>query len=305
MTRRYLGIDGGGSNLRVVIVDEQLNTIGQALYPQTANPSSVGREAAASTIQSALRSALRKAQCKPDDIAAAGIGVAGASAEYAADWLTEVVSGVLPRTRVVPSSDIEIALVGAHGGRRGVIVLAGTGSVAYGVSESGDGLIVGGWGYVIGDEGSGFWLGLRAVQIAAREYDAAPDQPSELTRGVLEALEIPNGRALIRKIYGETRVDVRGIAALATLLLDAADSGDARAQDAVEQGAAALAGLVATLEHRLHLNAPPVALAGGLLQNANPLSRALCRQLALPEIPLPAHSPVVGAALLAQLTERT
>lgn len=305
MTPLYLGIDGGGSNLRAVIVDDELNTVAQAIYPQTANPSSVGREAAASTIQSALRSALRKAGCPPDAIRAAGIGVAGASAEYAADWLVEVIHGVLPETRVVASSDIEIALVGAHGARRGVIALAGTGSVAYGVSESGEGLIVGGWGYLIGDEGSGFWLGLRAVQIAAREYDHAPEPPSALAQRVLAALEIPNGRALIRKIYGEARVDVRGIAALASLLLDAADAGDTRAQEAVDQGARALAGLVATLERRLNLTQPPVALAGSLLQNDNPLSRALCRELGLPEIPRALHPPVVGAALLAQLSERT
>lgn len=305
MTPLYLGIDGGGSNLRAVIVDDELNTVAQAIYPQTANPSSVGREAAASTIQSALRSALRKAGCAPDAIRAAGIGVAGASAEYAADWLVEVIHGVLPETRVVPSSDIEIALVGAHGARRGVIALAGTGSVAYGVSESGEGLIVGGWGYLIGDEGSGFWLGLRAVQIAAREYDLAPEQPSALAQRVLAALEIPNGRALIRKIYGEARVDVRGIAALASLLLDAAQDGDTRAQEVVDQGARALATLVATLERRLNLTQPPVALAGSLLQNDNPLSRALCRELGLPEIPRALHPPVVGAALLAQLSERT
>jgi N-acetylglucosamine kinase-like BadF-type ATPase len=98
---------------------------------------------------------------------------------------------------------------------------------------------------------------------------------------------------------------VRGIAALASLLLDAADAGDTLAQEAVDQGARALAGLVATLERRLNLTQPPVALAGSLLQNDNPLSRALCRELGLPEIPRALHPPVVGAALLAQLSERT
>lgn len=303
MTRYYMGIDGGGSNLRAVITDESMNIIAQTLSPETANPSSAGREKAAGVIKSAMQAVLQLAGIRPQQVRAVGIGIAGASSEYAADWLTSITRGVLSHARIAPSSDIEIALVGAHAARRGVIVLAGTGSVAYGVSAQGQGLLVGGWGYLLGDEGSGFWLGLQAIKAATRDYDTAPSHPSTLTARTLGALGVPTGRALIRKIYGEAPPNVRAIAELAPLVLEEAAHGDAVSTGIIAQGADALAGLVHTLKARLSLEAPPVALAGGLLQNDNPLSRALCQRLNLTDLPRAAYPPMIGAALLAKLTE--
>lgn len=96
------------------------------------------------TIQNAVRAALDAAGVSHERVAVVGIGVAGAAASHSAGWLREVVSGVTPGARVVPSADYEIALVGALGRRRGVLILAGTGSLAYGVNARGRSALAGG-----------------------------------------------------------------------------------------------------------------------------------------------------------------
>ena len=81
---------------------------------------------------------------------------------------------MLPAAQIALSSDVEIALVGALGQRLGIVVLAGTGSAAYGVNRAGDALLVGGWGYLLGDEGSGYWIGAEALRLLARASGSAP-----------------------------------------------------------------------------------------------------------------------------------
>lgn len=304
MTRYYLGIDGGGSNVRALIIDDMLNTVASVTHAQTANPSVVGRESAASVIRSAIRIALGRAKLSTDQIHAVGLGIAGASAEHSADWLHETAHAALPHAHVAASSDIEIALVGAQAKRLGVIILAGTGSAAYGVNTHGESVLVGGWGYLLGDEGGGFWLGLQALKHAAHDYDTRPASPSRLSQQVLESLKLSSGRGLIGYTYGTGKTDVRGIAELASLVLEACASGEPNAARIVEQAADALAELVRLTQKRLNMPHDPhgIAFAGGLLQNETPLSRRLCERLHLDYPPLPLHPPVMGAALLAKLT---
>ena len=122
----YMGIDGGGSNLRVVIVDEQMQIL-VTVQRGTANPRIIGQEQSALLIQDAMREALAQVT---EPVRGVGIGIAGASAVYARDWLHEVIHAVLPDVHVAAGSDYEIALVGANSAREGILLLAGTGSVA-------------------------------------------------------------------------------------------------------------------------------------------------------------------------------
>jgi len=303
MSRYYLGIDGGGSNVRAVIIDEALNTVASVTHAQTANPSVVGRDSASSVIQSAVRIALGRAKLSADQIHAAGLGIAGASAEHSAEWLHETMRAALPNAHIAASSDIEIALVGAQAKRYGVIILAGTGSVAYGVNTHGESVLVGGWGYLLGDEGGGFWLGLQALKHATHDYDTRPAHPSRLTVRVLESLKLTTGRGLIGYTYGTGKIEVRSIAELASLVLEESDSGEPNAQQIVEQAVDALASLVRLTQMRLNMphNPSDIAFAGGLLQSETPLSKRLCARLNLDALPQPTHPPVMGAALLAKL----
>ncbi len=290
-----VGIDGGGSTVRAAVVDDALIVRGQA-RGGTANPNVAGRAAAAQTIQSAVRAALAEACIAAEQIAAVGIGVAGADRVHSEAWLREVAAGVLPGARVVPSSDHEIALTGAHGERRGILVLAGTGSLACGANAAGEYVKVGGWGYLMGDEGSGYWLGSMALRAVARSDDGR-EPPTSLTPALLARLALPEARALTGWLYGAPRT--AEVAALAGLVLAHAAAGDRAARAIVETGARELALAARAVRLRLGMESLPVAFAGGLLAEPNPLTRLVCDELGLAAVPVPRYPPVVGAALLA------
>jgi N-acetylglucosamine kinase-like BadF-type ATPase len=292
-----MGIDGGGSAIRAVITTPDLAICGQSDGP-TANPGVVGFETATHTIQDAMRAALASADLSPDQIAAVGIGIAGAAAHHAAGWLREVVAAVTPRARIVPSADFEIALVGAVGRREGVLVLAGTGSLAYGVNAAGQSALVGGWGYLLDDAGSGYWIGIRALAAIARAADGRGPHTS-LTSILLEALDLAQPLDLVPWLYLSETARTRAVAQLAPLVLDQAADGDLVAQVIVTSAAAELTTAAHTVMRRLDMTAPDFAFAGGLLSGTNLLSESLCTALGLDALPVPDHPPVIGAALLA------
>ena len=286
-----MGIDGGASTVRVLITDPHL-----VVYSQTkdtgVNPSALGQHHAALRMQTSIRRALADAGRQPADIAAVGVGVAGAPEA----WCAEVIRGVLPDARVICAGDCEIALVGARGRRQGVLVLSGTGSVACGVNDAGEKLVIGGRGYLLGDEGSGYWLGKEALRRSLRAIDGLGG-PTRLVDVAFTALQVTSAAELVRWVYDSSTVDA--IARLAPLVLDAAAAGDAVAQEIVEQGAQELALLGRVIMQRLQMGREAVAFAGGLLTRPNPLSLRLCALLGLDAIPMPRYPPVMGAALLA------
>lgn len=294
-TRYDMGIDGGGSTLRVVIVDHDLKT---CAYEErgTANPNVIGRDAATALIREAVASCL--AAC-PVAIRAVGIGVAGAAAFYAADWLTATLREVLPDSAIVPSSDNEIALTGAMGKRDGMLLLAGTGSVGYGVNPAGESLQVGGWGYRLGDEGSGYWMGIQAIKRVIRAYDHGEPFPV-LWEAIQRHYAIQQPKELVEAVYLNP-TPVPKAAGLAQAIFEAAQAGDPPSQHIVQQAAVHLAELAWAMEHRLGIPAQEVVFAGGLLTNNTPLRSQVCAHLNI-NAPLPTHyTPVVGAALLARL----
>lgn len=290
-----MGIDGGGSNLRVVVATPDLQVVGES-HAGTVNPSVIGREAAVALIRQHMQVAIGNAHLQPIDIQAVCIGLAGASADHSADWLGQVVSPIIPDAKIRPSADQEIALVGAHGKREGILILAGTGSVAYGVNPAGQAAVVGGWGYVLGDEGSGYWLGLSALKAVSQASERRAAKTT-LTEIVLHELNLEKPRDLIRWLYAEPRN--AEIAQLAPLVIEQADVGDAAANQLVTEAIKHLAEHVTALSDILNFPDAPIAFAGGLLTHPNALSSGLCRHLHLPTIPDPCYPPVIGAVLLA------
>lgn len=288
-----MGIDGGGSHVRVAITTQDLKLIASA-EGGSANPNSAGRAAAAQTVQETMRSALSNARLKPADIRAVAAGIAGTVT--ARDWVRETVAAVLTEATIRAASDFEIALVGAQGERRGVLILAGTGSVAYGVNEAGDSVQVGGWGYLLGDEGSGYMLGLKALQAVVRAADGR-EPPTQLTKAILKTLDLREPSELIAWIYAPGRT--REVAQLAPLVL--AETDDPAVKRIIAESVTELALMAETVVRRLKLESPAFAFAGGLLSETNPVSEGLRAALGLPAIPIPKYSPVIGAALLARL----
>lgn len=295
MTQYVMGIDGGGSNLRVVVATSDLRVVGES-HAGTVNPSVIGRETAAGLIRRQMQAAIENARLQPADIQAVCIGVAGASAEHSADWLGQVVGPIIPNAKIRPSADQEIALMGAHGKREGILILAGTGSVAYGVNPVGQAAVVGGWGYLLGDEGGGYWLGLSALKAISQASERRAAKTT-LTEIVLHELNLEKPRDLIRWLYAQSRN--AEIAQLAPLVIEQAEVGDRIASGLIAEAIQHLIGHVTALRETLNFPDAPIAFAGGLLTHPNVLSSGLCRHLHLPAIPVPRYAPVIGAVLLA------
>jgi N-acetylglucosamine kinase-like BadF-type ATPase len=292
-----IGIDGGGSTVRVVVTTPDLTIVGEATGT-TANPNLVGRDVASQTIESAVRDALASAHLTVGDIAAVGLGIAGADAAHSEVWLREVMAAILPEVRVAPSSDYEIALVGAHGQRKGMLVLSGTGSLACGVGSEGALVVVGARGYLAGDEGSGYWIGMEGLKAAIRDDDGRARRTT-LKALLFQQFGLPNINAVIPWLYHTGISHTKDIATFANTVLQQAEYGDSVAADITLHAAEELALAVRAVHYRLSMEALPIAYAGGLLSFANPLSLKLCELLGLPDLPVPRYPAVIGGAILA------
>lgn len=119
--------------VRAVVVTQDILALDRG-EGSTANPNAVGLDTAAQTIQTTMREAIAMAGVTPEQIAAVGVGVAGAASHHYHTWLDSVVNNLRPDTIVIHSTDYEIALVGALAKAESVLILAGTGSVAYGIN---------------------------------------------------------------------------------------------------------------------------------------------------------------------------
>jgi N-acetylglucosamine kinase-like BadF-type ATPase len=262
-----LGIDAGASHSVVVVARENLEVIARADGPAAAMKPSGGPASAAVIADTARRAAARAGAQLPADRAVVGAAGAGRAQEQAELAAALVDAGVAHAVRVLP--DGEVALMAVFDRGPGVVVNAGTGSVAFARDPGGDVHRSGGYGWQMGDEGGGYWLGRRALAEAARTEDGG-GEGSTLPARLLGALGLQRFDDLVR---WATTATAGQVASLAPHVLNAARDGEAVAQRAVADGARDLVALVQALERHFPADAEiPVAVAGGLLTHGSPLA---------------------------------
>ena len=183
MTQIVIGIDGGGSKTHAIVADDSGTTIGEAFGPGSAVVPGHA-DASAGVIADVIREALAAASMTHVVPRVLCVGVAGAGREHERQALWQALVGRDLATDVVVHSDFGIALDDAFGDGPGVLLVAGTGSVAFGRSPQGTTARCGGWGPVFGDEGSGAWIGRRALSIVTAAADGR-ESPTALTGAVL------------------------------------------------------------------------------------------------------------------------
>ncbi|MGC8784423.1 MAG: N-acetylglucosamine kinase [Armatimonadota bacterium] len=211
---------------------------------------------------------------------------------------------MLPSARVLVLADYAIALEGATGGNPGVLVIAGTGSIACGRDREGKLMRVGGWGYLLGDEGSGFWIGREAIRAVLAATEGWGEQ-TRLHQLLSDMLGSDDCSEWLSALY-RTQNPQSLLAQLAPRVTEAAEQGDTLAQRILLHAADHLAGLVDQLTRHLHLPEDfPVCTVGGVWKSQLVLQR-FHQQLGerLPhwhgEVKPPMYSPVEGALLIAQ-----
>jgi N-acetylglucosamine kinase-like BadF-type ATPase len=298
-TKVLIGADVGGTK-SAVAVSQDGKIVGRAEGPGAAvRP---GRAlASASTIVEVVRQALSAAGRITGDVLV--VGAAGAGRETERNELKSALRGENVAPHVVVTTDIEIALAAAFGDEPGIVVSAGTGSVAVGRDQRGKRHRIGGYGWQMGDEGSGYAIGRASLGAVSRAVDGR-SPPTALSARLLKATRSVDFDSLIRWAAGASPAEV---AALAPHVLEVAGEGDPLAQGIADYAARELSQLAICLLPKMDLTPPVrVAITGGLLSPDQPLRRALLAKLAEEPAFQPTETPVdavAGALLLAGAAE--
>lgn len=297
------GMDSGGTHTTCAL--STLN--GEVLAVGHGGPGNVCThpDTAAASLQEALGDALRQANATVDAVRALCAGSAGYFACNIAGGPEAALTGLLsPGGRAEIVSDIEIAFTGAAVGEDAVVLIAGTGSVAYGGTRDGARARAGGWGYLLSDEGSAFWIGLQGVRAALRGFDGR-GPATDLMPRLLASVGRHDPMELEGAVYGMASVNT-GVAALASTVILASKEGDGVALSILEEGGRLLARAVLAVLIRLDRRnaAIPIATVGGVLQDPeSPVRSALIRSLAEAApgaiVTWPTLPPVGGAVLRA------
>lgn len=277
MTFIVIGIDGGGTKTRAIVADERGNAIADAVGPGSAvRPGQV--EASAETIANVVRDALASCEMTHVMPRVVCVGVAGAGREPERQDLWQALVSREIADEVVIHSDFSVALDDAFGDGPGVLLISGTGSVAFGRSPAGTTARCGGWGPVFGDEGSGAWIGRRALSVVAAAADGREPETA-LTGAILTAAQLNETTELIAWAASATPGT---IATLAPVVLSVAEAGDLRANAIVSLAVEELSLHVRALARQLFVDeraAVPLALSGGMLSRGSMLRKRLEHRL--------------------------
>jgi len=277
MHNLVVGVDGGGSKTRAILASDKGSPIAEATGAGSAvHPKDVERSAG--VIAGVVRDALENAGKSGAIPRVLCVGVAGVGREPERQALWEALSDHKLADEVVVEPDFSIALDDAFGDGVGVLLIAGTGSSAFGRGPTGATARCGGWGPIVGDEGGGSWIGRRALSVIAAGADGREPETA-LTGAVLTALELDNPTGLIA--WAATATPAM-LATLAPIVFSVADGGDQRENSIVSMAVEELSLHIRALARKLFTDeraSVPVALTGGLLGPGAPLRKRLEHRL--------------------------
>lgn len=281
----YLGIDGGGSKCRAIVYCAEQGVLGRGL----SGPANVlrGIELATKHIIEATEQALLEAGLSSADKAKliAGIGLAGLNLECCK---LEIKDWQHPFKSAYFTSDLHIACIGAHGGKNGAVIIAGTGSSGL-ASFQNEIIEVGGHGFPVGDCGSGAWLGLKAIEITLQAADGLKPN-TELTKAVLDTYRVEASTDLAQLAAGFQPVD---FAKLAPMVIEYTNQQDLHAMHLLQMGVDYLSAMASRLTADNDL---PLSLIGGLTPIlAQHFDNSIRRRIKPAQQP-----PEIGAVLFAQ-----
>jgi N-acetylglucosamine kinase-like BadF-type ATPase len=298
-----LGIDGGGTKTVGVIADEYGNIVAHQTVGAT-NQNGVDRK----KVESELRNLFTSLKAQNDnafsDLSIVFAGMSGVDRPDARIIMEEIISKCVPdRTKVVVDNDGVNALYAGTFGAPGIVQIAGTGSITFGMNAHGDRGRVGGWGYLIDDEGSGYDLGREALHAIFREYDGR-GKKTLLTERILKHFNASLPPELINTIYqvGKSR---EVISPLSRYVAEAADKNDEVAKEIFHHAGIKIGKSISSLVQQL-FNADdtvPVVLVGGVFNSSDlilpSIKAALENQKVSTTLLKPKLPPVGGAVIKA------
>ena len=274
----YLGIDGGGTKTRCLLADE--TTVLAKAMTGGSNIIRLGEAQAKEALHTAIRQVCATAKISPGQIRVICIGAAGAARPEIAAKIHHILAEIAPgiaETKVEVVGDTVIALEAAFAAGPGVIAISGTGSIVYGRDAAGHTVRAGGWGFAVSDEGSGHWIGRRAISAILRARDQGLE--TALTAMVLQAWRRSTIDELVQYANSTPLPD---FPRLFPIVLRAADEADSIARDLLADAGTNLAHLAAIVIRRLAPHLPvervstdmlpvtmlPVAMTGSVFRQS-------------------------------------
>ena len=295
----FIGIDGGGTKTDCILTDEKYNQLfslkGGPLNLLTTFPTESSR-----TILQLVNSCLSKLNISHNDLGCIGIGAAGAGRVEDSEKLEVNLKPLLPPSTILKvTSDAAAALEGAFNGKPGCILISGTGSIIYGKDQNGIIHRCGGFGKIIGDEGSGYMLGKKGLIAAAKEFDDG-GKKSLITGSLKDKYKIQSAQDLINAIY-HNELDISGVA---PLVLTSAVNNDKVALRIIDEETDELISLILCISKKLKHENINISFIGRLINTINIFSITLKNKLAasykMIKIKEPEYSPAMGAVFIAK-----
>jgi N-acetylglucosamine kinase-like BadF-type ATPase len=299
-----IAVDGGGTktDCRLAVFEGDLRVLGRGLAGPS-NLRALGPDRALGNLDAAVSAAFASAGLERCPAAAACLALAGADRTSEQMQILEWAGSarLADQLRIVNDA-VPLLSVGSGDGT-GVALIAGTGSLAWGCNSSGRTARAGGWGYLLGDEGSAYAIGNAALRAVLMQADGRGPH-TMLTDTILATLEISRPSAIVERVYGAV-VSRQVIAELAPLVFAAATRHDAAASEILQHAASQLAAMATAVVQTLQLNTPlQLACTGAVLlnQHAYRSQVAAAVQSTLGETPVIncVPEPVLGALQLAR-----
>lgn len=256
----YLGIDGGGTKTVAIICDENGKLVSRYVG-KSINYNSVGTDTARANLKETVDGVL---EGKDITLSSAFIGMPALSSRADDSFTKELCGGIIDCPKIAMDSDVYIGLEAMKIDGAAAMVVSGTGSMAVGRLENGNVIFKGGWGYILGDEGSGYALALDAVKAAICGAEGSAEKTA-LTQRVLEHFDVDNVYGLI-DIFYDPPISNSEVAKLAPALFECAKDGDRVANAIIDRHAQLLADTVCALLAELPCGTP-LGMWGGILVN--------------------------------------
>ena len=294
-----LGIDAGGTKTVCLLADARGSILAEGRGPG-ANLHLAGELGVEKVLHEVMALALADRMVTP---AAICLGIAGVDRDDEAATVRALMRRICHNTRVLVVNDALIALVAGARDAPGIVIIAGTGSIVYGRNAAGESARAGGWGHMVGDEGSGYWIGREAVAAVMRAADGRGPR-TRLTDEILAHFRVGDASRLPRIVY-DREVPRMNVAALGPIIQGVAAAGDTVAARILERAAEELVLAAQSVATRLEMRGDAFSfhLAGGVFQVVPSLvsdvSRRLREVAPRSRVQLLADEPAVGAVWLA------
>ncbi|MCB9207841.1 MAG: hypothetical protein H6612_04580 [Ignavibacteriales bacterium] len=299
----FIGIDGGGTKTKCVLCDQNLNI----LYENHSGPSNfltIGTDIVSETILDLIEKSCKSANISTSLIKSIFLGTTGAGRESDAQKLENSVINLAESKKIKLNnfkvvSDARIALEGAFAGNSGSILIAGTGSIMFGKDSKGNIHRVGGFGRLIGDEGSGLVIGSKGLQMVGKYYDGRGKYTS-LVKLLEENFEISDQSNLIIKVYSNNL----NLQDVAPLVIKSAEEGDGLCTNILDEESNELLLHIAAMKNHLKNDEMKLVFIGGTITSENFYSKMLKEKIKMfmPNIKIQNadYPPEIGAVIMAK-----